>query len=334
MTNDHPQPNTVTVPIGLGGKTAPYMPDPAPTLLVEFPSVQTERELDSLEVQRTETEEEASVILASAASEAAELVESARLEAEILRSQAEETATSRMTEIETRERLLDDLGDELDGRKEALADRERTLDERFRSIDAEAAEATAALTAAREAASEILAEARTAADQLLEHARTYATEEADAILTAARAGAESDSALEERIAEIESVHRIEVQVLHQREIELHERIARLEQSLAAQAEIPVVRSEAPSEVPARTSEAPSDEIVAESERDVDEIALDLDHESDDGERVTSGRHAADAPRNGADVNGSSHLAAYAPLTEQLSVGAFRASDDRRGRRKR
>jgi len=324
MTNDHPHPNIVTVPIGLGGKTAPYVPDPAPTLLVELASVHTENEWDRLELERAQAEEEASAILASATSEATALVERARVEAEEIRAQAEGSAAARATEIEERQQALDDLSHDLDRRSDALADRERAVDDRFGSIDGEAAEAAAALAAARVAADEILEEARNAADRLLEHARADAAEEADSILTAARAGAESDSALEERIAHVESVHRIEVQVLHQREIELLETIARLEHRL-----------ELTNEVTIPAGEVQVDESPVRSVPDPRAIEIDLDRESaDEGERVASGRHAADAPRRGAEVNGSSHLATYAPLTEQLSVGAFRASDDRRSRRKR
>jgi hypothetical protein len=255
MTDHSTQYSTVTVPVALGGKSNPYVPDPAPTLLVELASVDRAREEAKVAALIRDAEATAASVLGAAevasatllaeAEEAvASLTEGARTDAEAIISAAEDEARSvrmaaeasvadTLTEIERREAELDVTASALDGLQSELEQREGNLADRLAAVDAEAAEAAALLAAAHRDADAILADAREAAEALLETARRDAEEDARTLIAEARLAAENDPAVEERIAEIESVHRIEVQVLHDREIELLERIAALEARAAA-----------------------------------------------------------------------------------------------------
>src|SRR5690606_25991030 len=125
---------------------------------------------------------------------------------------------------------------ELDARETDLMARETHLIDRLAAADSDAAEATAVLAAARSEADMFLADARETAEEILEDARREAADEATALLADARLVAENDPTIAERISEIESVHRIEVQVLHDREAALLERVAALEARLAGGAD--------------------------------------------------------------------------------------------------
>lgn len=324
--------STVTVPVGLGGKTTPYVSDPAPTLLVELTSVETEHELARIGEQRAAAESEAQTILESARSEADAILAEAASDAAARRQAAEDETGARITELEEREANLttrtvelDDRASHLDTRAARLEESEGQIVDRIAEADAVTVEASAALGQARQDAEEILAEARTAAEVILDEARDTARAEAEALLTEARAAADQD-VTDDRIDEIESVYRIELQVLHEREIELRETIARLEQALAHDGNGREVDMES-----ARPQWiAPADDDPAEDSHANGSV------DEEPAEHPGEGRHAADVPLREPATNGASRLASHAPLTEQLSINAFRnsAERDRRGRRRR
>lgn len=319
--------STITVPVGFGGKTNPYVPDPAPTLLIELPSLETERE-----------EERISALVADAESTAAKLVETAHADADAITAAAEQTAADtvrqatdsanemtaavevRQAELEARSHELNSRSEELEAWSADLEGRQSAITARETAIDAEAAEATAILASAREDAEKIIAEAREHAEEVLVEARaTAATEIARLESEAREASSADDAGLAERIEEIESVHRIEVQVLHDREAELLEQVALLESRLTALA------------TPAKEPEPPAPEPEDQMEIHLQPAAASVGREA---EARSNGRHTLDNGKS--ERGGSTAITSHAPLTEQLSTSVFRTApdQDRKGRRRR
>ncbi len=379
MTQEHHTFNTVTVPVGLGGKTTPYVADPAPTVLVDLASVEADIKSDGV---REAADFEARAVVESASQQAIDLVEEAAAKAEAIIEAATGRANQMKAEQTRRQAELDDLRAELEDRQTTLATRSSELEEREQEAlgllgkaERDSYGAQEAVAHARDQASETLAEATAAAETLLADAQTqvdslladaqheadtraeahladardqaealltdaqhHATTRAEALLADARYQVDSlladaqhqvDSLLtdaqhqaealladaQERAAEaatrtedIQSVHLIEIQVLREREMELLDRIARLE---AAQED--------------NNSQEP-DEATE----------VDLDQELADLSLETSGRHV-EARTETPGPSASSRLASYTPLTEQLSTTAFRTpldDKDRRGRKRR
>lgn len=324
MMDTHNNTHTITVPVGIGGKTNPYVPDPAPTLLIELPSVDTEREEERIAALAADAELTASELIEAARANAADITEAAEQTAADTILRATESANEMTAPLENREAELEARSDELDGRSKELEswsgdleERQSAITAREAAIDAEAAEATAILAAAREDAEKLIAEARDHAEEVLAEARaTAATETAEIEAEAlAAAGSAEAAGLAERIKEIESVHRIEVQVLHDREANLLEQVAHLETRLNALT--------APVEEPERPTPEPDNQLAIQhlSPR----VSVEADARS-------NGRHMSDK----GDRGGSAAITSHAPLTEQLSTSAFRttAEQDRKGRRRR
>ncbi|MEX2655431.1 MAG: hypothetical protein WD532_10450 [Acidimicrobiia bacterium] len=229
--------HTVIVPVGLGGMTAPYVADPATTLLVELPSVETERETARIAALLADARQSAAVLVRDATERASAVREEASAAAtEILRA-AEQEAESASSEAEGRQIALDLL--------------EVTL-----------------------------------------HARAAAVE-----------------------ADIESIHRIEVQVFHEREAELLAEIGHLETRLQG------------AEHAANDAE-PAPHAVSPNTVDLDSLALPA------SESRTNGRHNGDV--RVVEYATSGPLTSHAPLTEQFRISAFRGSpeSDRGGRGRR
>lgn len=315
--------HTVIVPIGLGGKSTPYVADPAPTLLVELASVETEREAARIAALLADAQRSAGALIEEATQRASELIDEASTSAADTLRRAEQEAESITNEAESRRGQLDALAADLDRQSEILFERtsqlgdlEERLNHRTAAVDAEAAEAASILAEARTDAEAILAEAHARAEAALAESRERARLEAEAVVAEARASQDVDDVIASRVAEIESVHRIEVQVLHQRETELLARIGHLESQLPVKP-----RSE---EVTARTPEPKQDVVSVE----LDSLKPAAD------EYGLNGRHTGDV--RVAEYAGSRPLTTHAPLTEQLSTTAFRSSPeaDRRGRRRR
>lgn len=233
---------------------------------------------------------------------------------------------------------------ELDERAAALEilqtdveERETHLVARLAAVDAEAAEAAALLATAHEEADSVVANARIAAEEILEDARRQAEEDARAVRADARIAAENDPAVEERIAEIESVHRIEVQVLHDREVELLGRIAYLEAH--GLTPLPPTDVEESHRHAMASADASPESKMNGRRSDTDAVAIDLEGERADvtvgSDARLNGRHTTSDGRTDRPV-GAGPIVTHAPLTEQLSTSAFRVvpENDRRGRRRR
>jgi len=350
MPSEPTIPATVVVPVGLGGKTAPYVPDPAPTLLVDLaPSrapapddglvdVAERLAADIVAAAEADAHTAGESIVAEARGEAERIVEeaSARSDALVEESQAalerrendladreaaavahrddlarpESELAERTDDIAARESTLATLIEETDRRQEGLDLRDRDLTDRFSDADREAAEAARLVDAARNEADAILLRARQDAEAITSDAAT------------ARAGnpdvppADTVSSTTAIDDDHDYVDRIEIQVLRDRENELLGRIAELERRLDRESE-------------AFLSVSASDSTDA-GEPDADPIS---DHA--DGNRSEHVRPSgiADGARH-VDRSESDGIAAHAPLTEQLSASAFRTSADRRGRRRR
>ena len=313
MTPEHHTFSTVTVPVGLGGKTTPYMPDPAPTLLVELASFEVE--IPSRE-DREAADAEARSIVESATQRADALVEKAKDEVAAIVKEAQARAAQVEAAQATRQSEFDRFHAELEDLQTALATRSSELQEREQEVlellgraerdSYEAQEAQEAVAHARDQASDITSEATAAAETLLADAQ----HQVDSLLAEARERAAEAAA---RTEDIQSVHLIEIQVLREREMELLDRIARLE---AAKAE--------------SSQDAPSYDDPSEA------IEVDLDQELADLSLESSGFEARTETRD-TSPSASYRLASYAPLTEQLSTTAFRArldEKDRRGRKRR
>ena len=365
MTDHTHQFSTVTVPVGLGGKSNPYIADPAPTLLVELASVDRAKEeakaatlVREAEAAATavraeaeaaaaallaEAEETAASLVAEARGEVEAIIASARDEAVTLRSDAEESIASTIADVEARQAELEERASLLDALQSELEQREQHLTERIAAVDAEAAEATALLSSAHSDADGVRAQASIEAEEILETARRQAEDEARQMIAEARSMAENDTTLEDRIAEIESVHRIEVQVLHDREVELLGRIADLEARIARPSPATTSHALEPTprdDVVAASPEVSDDEGRREETVDHDSsLAIDLEGDHADvtvrSDVRQNGRHASEKHPTDRS-SGPSPITTHAPLTEQLSTSAFRAvpESDRRGRRRR
>jgi hypothetical protein len=328
MTSAENHLNTVTVPVGLGGKTTPYVPDPAPTILVEIASADAAHGKARVADLLASAETERLSLLTAAREEAAAIVAAAQDTVEARLVEAQYVASVREAELDEREaRLVEDRAD-LDERVASLEIREADLTARLEAIDEEAASAASALAAARDQATAILGDAQEAADLLLEEARTEAENEAGAIRARVREQAEAREPSSELLAELESVHRIEVQVLREREADLVEQIVLLRERLARAEEI------ADHSTP-DTDYGASGRHMADvtSVTEIIEV-LEVD--------VTTSQAMVEVPRPSeqrvrpAGGDGANRIAAHTPLTEQLSTTAFRsaAGSDRRGRRRR
>lgn len=365
MTDHTNQYSTVTVPVGFGGKSDPYIPDPAPTLLVELASVDRakeeakiadllrEAEATAASVRaeaeaaaptlRAKAEETASSLTASARADADAIIAVAEDEAQAVRLAADESVADTLAEIETRQTELDERAAALEFLQSELEERDGHLTERLAAVDAEVAEAAAVLTSAHSDADTVLAEARAAAEEILESARQQAEDDARALIAEARTATEDDTAVEDRIAEIESVHRIEVQVLHDREVELLEWIAVLEARAAAPPLAAGTNDESTEDGRPTPEDAPTDSASHEHGRaahlDDDSMAIDLDGDNADvtvrKDSRLNGRHASESHSTERSPN-PGPIVTHTPLTEQLSTSAFRAmpENDRRGRRRR
>jgi hypothetical protein len=367
MTDHTNQYTTVTVPVGLGGKSNPYIPDPAPTLLVELASVdraKAEAKVAGLlrEAEATaasvsaeaeaaaatlcaEAEETAASVTAKARADADAIIAAAEDDAQAVRRAADESVADIRAELETRQVELEERAAALDALQSELEERDGHLTERLAAVDAEVAEAATVLSSAHSDADSVLAEARVAAEEILESARQQGEDDARALIAEARSAAENDAAVEERIAELESVHRIEVQVLHDREVELLEWIAVLEARATASPPAAATDHDTPSLNSLATPEdAPADAHSKRNGRaarldEDDAVAIDLDGEHADvtvrKDSQLNGRHSSE-DRATDWSSGASPIATHAPLTEQLSTSAFRAmpENERRGRRRR
>ena len=367
MTDHTNHYNTVTVPVGLGGKSNPYVPDPAPTLLVELASVDRAKEEAKVATLVREAEETAAAVCAEAEAAAAtlraeaeeaasSLTDNARVDADAIiataedearavRLAADEAVADTLTDIDKRQADLDERAAGLESLQTELEERDTRLMERLAAADAEVAEAAAVLSSAHREAESVLAAARAAADEILESAREQAEYDARALIAEARSAAEHDAAADERIGDIETVHRIEVQVLHDREVELLERIADLE----ARASVPSpatgtdldrranANQAGPDDAPADTQSKKNGKGVRTDEDDL--VAIDLDGEHADvtvrKDSRLNGRHTSEDRSPDRSLT-PGPVATHAPLTEQLSTSAFRAmpENDRRGRRRR
>lgn len=295
----------VTVPVGFGGKTPPYVPDPAPTLVLELPSTETLRDQARIEALEAAARHQAEAIITRAEQEAAQIREEARQESERAIEENEREAGRLAEERNRLAKLQTDLAAESATRQEeadTLSQRLAQLDERLARADDDVAEAGRILAQAREDAEAILEEARTAAESIVQdahdHANAMRTEQALQDAT------DVEAMIAERVAEIESLHVIELSMLADREAELLARLNELEHR------------------PEPVLQTTETESVEEASTDSVEIEL-----RDLSERA--GRHAADpadrTPRP---------IAAHAPLTEQLSASAFRTQPERKGRRRK
>lgn len=311
----------VTVPVGLGGKTNPYVPDPAPTLVIEFPSVETDRELARIAALETAARDEAAQIIEEARAEARRLQTESAAEAETLRSTAEAERREAQEQIARDRQSLEDTqsqvaarSDELDSQERELESRRSALEERLARADDDIAEAARILAQARTDAESILEEAQTTADAMLQETVSHAEAAAAELINEARTSVDTDELVAQRVAELESMHRVEVQVLTERESELLDRIARLESAI----------SEAKTAEP--TKEAPSDDEPVAIALEREGVAVSVPES-----RTHSGRHSSDP----ADTANRA-IASHAPLTEQLSTSVFRtaAERDRKGKRRR
>lgn len=312
----------VTVPVGLGGKTAPYVPDPAPTLIIEFPSVETNRELARIASLATAARHEADLITGKARSDADEQRQEAAVAAERIRSAAESERQAALEEIATeREAAAADREDlarkteDLEGRQRDLERSRSALDGRLARADEDVAEAARILASARTDTEAMLQEAEATADSMIQDAMSQAHAAAAELVGHARDSVDADQLISQRMAEVESMHRVEVQVLTEREVELLNRIAHLEAKLVS-ATVKV-------------------EETTETDHVEDRVAIALEHDGFAVEvpepGMRNGRHSSEP----VDTSGRA-IASHAPLTEQLSTSAFRtvAERDRKGKRRR
>ena len=308
MTDTHISRPPVTVPIGLGGKTTPYVPDPAPTLMIELPSVETNQELARIAALEAAAEDEAHRITEEALATAEQIRQEA-VEAANGERQAVQGEIAEQRDALDRERAeLAQLAEDLENRSRDLEARSAALDARLSRADDDVAEAARILADARTDAETTLHEAQAAAEAIIQDAVSQAQDTASELIGEARNSVDAEELLSERLSEVEAMHRVEVQVLTQREAELLDRIARLEASLSGtdQADTPM---------------APDAVATAV---DHDELATVVPERA-----LHGGRHSSDSsdPTNRA-------IASHAPLTEQLSTTAFRSVADRKGKRRR
>lgn len=321
MTNTHLNRPPVTVPIGFGGKTTPYVPDPAPTLVIEFPSVETGRELARIASLETAAREAADRIAKEARADAERLRRAADEAAEQIRTATESERQTALAEIAADREAIAAEWEDLARKSEDLADRGRelergqsTLNDRLDRADEDVAEAVRLLATAGSDAETILREAQTTADSMLQEAVSQAQTAATDLIGQARDSVDADQLASQRLAEVEAMHRVEVQVLTEREAELLNRIAQLEAKLASGSE---------------TIETTTAEPVD------DHVAISLEHEGVAVEIPEQGmrnrRHSSEIAETGTRA-----MASHAPLTEQLSTSVFRtvAERDRKGKRRR
>ncbi|MEX1005507.1 MAG: hypothetical protein WEB55_05320 [Acidimicrobiia bacterium] len=362
MTDHAHHYSTVTVPVGFGGKSSPYVPDPAPTLLVELATVDRAKEEAKVaallgeaeataasvtaeaeaaaEAIRAEAAEAAGTVTANARADADAVIAAAEDEAKAVIGAADTSVAGTLAKIETSGSELAERAAGLEALRSELDSRDALLAERLAAVDAEVAEAATILSAAHREADSVLAEARASAEEILDSARQQAEDDARALVAEARTAAEHDPAVQERIAEIGSVHRIEVQVLHDREVELLERIADLEARVAAPPVVAGTGDESAGLETGTPTETPQDAPTGDEERTADDdesMSIDLD---DERAEVTvrqdrlNGRHTSDG-RTAERSPSAGTIVTHAPLIEQLSTSAFRAMpDERRGRRRR
>lgn len=316
--------HTITVPIGLGGKTTPYITDPAPTLVLELPSSETIREEGRIAELRSEAEAEAQALRAKADADANARREAAEREASELIQNAVADADARTAAAEARVREIDERLDALEAREMSLTEGEAQLTARLAAVDAEASESAALLAAARDYAESILAEAQATAEGIIDEARLQAGEDADAVIAAAASDATAD--FDSRLEEIESVHRIEIQVLREREQELLERVT----ALQAARHVTTVPAAADSNDNGG-SDGRDDEFATSTGNTQTAVAVATDGRAHDSK--VGGRHATDTRLFEREPP---PIATHVTLTEQLSTNAFRitADKDRRGRRRR
>lgn len=354
MMDHTSQYSTVTVPVGFGGKSNPYVPDPAPTLLVELASVDRAKEEAKIAALLRDAEAAAAAMVAEAEETVASVIASARAdanavvaiaadEAQTLRMAADESVADTLAEIETKQTELEQRAAALEFLQLELDERDRDLTERLAAADAEVAEAAAVLTSAHTDAASVVAEAHAAAEEILESARRQAEDDSRAVIAEARAATEHDAVAAERIVEIERVHRIEVQVLHDREVELLEWIAVLEARASSSPNVAGSEDEpidaglpTPEDVPTASAFERNGRGVP---IDDDSLAIDLDGDHADvtvrRDSRLNGRHASEGHSTERSPS-PGPIVTHAPLTEQLSTSAFRAmpENDRRGRRRR
>lgn len=319
MTDTHMNRPPVTVPVGIGGKTAPYVPDPAPTLVIEFPSVETNMELARIASLEAEARDDAERMLEEARIAAEDIRREAANAAEELRSAAEIERQTLLAELATEREAVGAeraevtrLSADLDARESEVETRRSVLDDRLARADDDVAEAARLLADAREGADAIMDDAQKTADSIIQEAVSQAQSAAAELVGEARDSVDAETLISQRLAEAAALHRVEVQVLTEREAELLERIAHLESTLASA----------------------SDRVDTTNETDG----------RDDQVAVALQRMVAEAPESGArngrhtneivDVS-ARPITSHATLTEQLSTSAFRTADrDRKGRRRR
>jgi F0F1-type ATP synthase membrane subunit b/b' len=320
---ENPTMHTITVPIGLGGKTTPYITDPAPTLVLELPSSETTREEGRIAELRSVAEAEAQALRAEADADAHARREAAEREASELIQNAVADADARTAAAEARVREIDERLEALEPREMSLTEGEAQLTARLAAVDAEASESAALLAAARDDAESIVAEAQATAEGIIDEARRQAGEDADAVIAAAASDATAD--FDSRLEEIESVHRIEIRVLREHEQELLERVTALEAARRV------------TTVPAATDSNDNggsdgrDEFATSIGNAQTAVAVATDGRAHDSK--AGGRHATDTRSFEREPP---PIATHVTLTEQLSTNAFRitADKDRRGRRRR
>ena len=323
MIENHPPLHIITVPIGLGGKTTPYMADPAPTLVLELPSSETVREESRIAQLSLEAEAEARAICEQAEADAATRREAADLEATELIQNATADAEARIESAEARIREIEERLQQIEARELSVTEKEFELAHRLAAVDAEAAESAALLAAARDDAESIIAEAQATAEGIIDEARREASEEAHALIAAATATSDAD--LEARLEEIESVHRIELKVLREREQELLERVTALE----------AIRHEVKANPTGHAADVGDDHLRNDDLASSTENGQHAVGVASDGrtlELKPGGRHTGDPRSFDRDPT---PISAHVTLTEQLSTNAFRTAEkDRRGRRRR
>lgn len=319
MTDTHMNRPPVTVPVGIGGKTTPYVPDPAPTLVIEFPSVETITELARIASLEAEARDNAERIIDEARTAAEEMRREAAEAADEIRSTIETERQTVLGELATEREAVEaeraevaQLSAALDARESEVETRRSALDDRLARADADLAEAARILADAREGAQAIMDDAQETADSIIQEAVSQAQSAAAELVGEARDSVDAETLISQRLAEAEALHRVEVQVLTEREAELLHRIAHLEATLASASD----RAEETTD-----SEA-GDEHVADSPP---RIAVEA---AESGAR--NGRHTTEI------VDMSARpISSHATLTEQLSTSAFRTADrDRKGRRRR
>lgn len=358
--------HTVVVPVGLGGKTRPYVTDPAPTVLIDLglgedPTAETKHEARAAALAEAteaaaglvaDAERAAGQIVAGAETQAATVLAQAHSAAEAERAMAETTADDIVTEARTAadaaitvaqseaaeirqlaERDAAGVRADLEAAAAELETREAELEARAAALETLQGDLEARFARVDEEADDaaaVLAAARKDADALLDEARQAADSIlADAMREASEAAARLLAEAREQPQHTEPTDRIdEMERIHRIEMEvLRGRETRLLDQIAELER----RLEFVDRIVVSDVAVPPTVPEPAPEPPPRHLRAVDDEFEDTVEPAFTEEKPARRTVEAASARQSAP-APYAPLTEQLSPTAFRT--DKKGRRRR